>query len=202
MGHLPASRGRSLARRAAVGGRGRCARDLDVSRPATKRRPAGQCADRAGRPRRRQGGDHPSAAPGNRDRAHRLLPTGRHRGAAVVPVRPRRAGIQARRFRSEAGIRRRRVVAEPGHDPRAAAAIGARGRRGRRARVVDGGLAATAGPGRGAVHAGRDARHRRRAARLHQRHDRPAQGRAHAAPVPAGQPARVRALARRLSAGG
>ena len=49
---------------------------------------------------------------------------------------------------------------------------------------------------------GRHACRRSRAAGLHQRHDRPAEGRADAASVPARQPARIRLFARRVSARG
>ena len=43
----------------------------------------------ARRPRR----DHPAAAPGDRDRLHRGVPDGRHRAAAVAPLRARRARV-------------------------------------------------------------------------------------------------------------
>ena len=55
--------------------------------------------------------------------------------------------------------------------------------------------------GLGRFLAGDDASHRPGATRLHQRHHRPAERRADAAPMPARQPARLRLFARRVSAG-
>ena len=101
---------------------------------------------------------------------------------------------------AKVGLRRRRIAAEPCPDPRPAAAAEARHRRSRCRRVMDDGLGVAAGQGVRAVRAGTDAVDRSRAARVHQRHHRAAQGRADAAAMPARQPSRIRVFARPVSA--
>ena len=126
---------------------------------------------RARRPRR----DHPAAAAARRSIAHiAVLPDGRDRGAAVVPVRPRRARVPARRQRARASrssIRNRcrtsrrcaralprlaHVIGVAGARERGVARLGRRCSRERR-RSFD---------------AGRHARRRSGADHLHQRHHR------------------------------
>ena len=83
---------------------------LHVLGPAAAGEPPVERARRARRRARRQGRADPAAAPGDRRRAHRGLPAGRGRGAAVVPVRPRGARVPAAEFarrRSRSSIRSR-----------------------------------------------------------------------------------------------
>ena len=125
---------------------------------------------------------------------------GARRRAAVVPVRSRGARVPAARLGGEGRVRRSAVAAEPRRDPRALPRHRARHRRRRRARVVDHAVRERCSTTRRrtsrrvATRGGRS-----RAPRLHERHHRPAEGRADAAAVPARQPAGVRPLARRLS---
>ena len=109
---------RPRALRALLGGRVGRDRRVHVLGPAAAREPPVQRARGAGRARRRQGRADPSAAAGNGGRAHRRVSAGRHRRAAVVPVRPRRARVPARRFRGEGRVRRPAVAAQPRADPR------------------------------------------------------------------------------------
>ena len=135
---------------------------------------------RTRRAARRPRGDHPAATARDGHQLHGDLPDGRDRGAAVAPVRARRARVPAARCRRERCHRRPRHPARscgPVRDrlPRAAARDrrrAARAKRGvhdwddlLRARSV-------------ALRAGRHAGRRPGADHLHQRHHRRAQGRA------------------------
>ena len=151
---------------------------------------------------RRQGRAHPAAAAGDRRRAHRRVPDRRGRGAAVVPVRSRGARIPARtipRPRSRSSIRSRcpNLAADsrplPGPWPRDRRRRARASRGSRRTKRCSSKASSRFTPV--------DTRRGRSGApRLHERHHRPAQGRADAAAVPARQPAGLRPFARRLSA--
>ena len=127
---------RPHALRAVLGRRVRRDGRLHVLGPRAAGEPPRECAGRDGRCARRQGRADPSAAPGDRRRAHRDQPHRRGRGAAVVPVRARGARIPAARLGDEGRVRRSAVAAEHGGDPRALCRRRARHRRRRRARVV------------------------------------------------------------------
>ena len=146
---------------------------------------------------RRQGRAHPAAAARDRRRAHRGLPARRDRGAAVVPVRSRGARVPARRIReAKVAIVDPQSLPNLAADPRAAARhlahVDRRRRRARdRASRRSKRCSAAASPQFTPVATrGR----RSRAPHLHQRHDRPAEGRADAAPLPDRQPARASSI--------
>ena len=91
------------ALRAVLGGRVGRARPRTRSGTCSRQRePPVQRARRARRGARRPRRAHPAAAPRDRDRAHRGLPAGRDRAAAVDPVRPRRARVPAAAQRARA----------------------------------------------------------------------------------------------------
>ncbi len=175
---------------------------VHVLGPAAAREPAVQCPGGIGDRARRQGRAHPAAAAGDRRRAHGDVPGRRRRGAVVVPVRSRGARIPAERFRGEDRLRRSAVAAQSRADSRPLPGPCARDRRRRGGRGVDHAVRIAAEQGVVALHAGRHARGRSGAPRLHERNHGPAQGRADAAAMPARQPAGLRPFARRLPARG
>ena len=167
-------------------------RDPHLRRAAARCEPPRECADAARRQARRPRRDRDAAALRDRGRAHRDLPARRGRDAAVDAVRPGRARIPAERQRGAGRDRRRECDRQCA---RRAAAVpdakdGDRGRR--RAGAGRSGLCVRAACRACQLHPGNDARGRRGRADLHQRHDRPAQGRADPAPRADRQPARLR----------
>ena len=126
-----------------------------------------------------------------------VLPAGRGRGAAVVPVRPRGARIPA------AATRRRKVaIVDPQSLPNLApirdrlprlAHVDRRRRRARGVASTPWDALLAAGVARTSTPVD-DARRRSGAPHLHERHDRAAEGRADAAAVPARQPAGLRRI--------
>ena len=104
---LPALGGGSRARRAALGRRvGRAARAHLSRDPAATANRLSNALAALGVARGDRVGAHPAAAARDRRRLPRLLPDGRDRGAAVVPLRARGARVPARRQRREGRDRR------------------------------------------------------------------------------------------------
>ena len=187
--------------RPVLGGRvGRDGGVLLLGHPGRRQPPverAGGARREARRPRRAPA----AAAPRDGDRLHRHLPDGRDRAAAFPPVRPRCARVPPGARRRERRHRGIDHAAQPAVDPQPSFQLEARDRRG-----GEGGrgtrLEIPAGEGEQQLQAGRYLRRRPRADRLHQRHHRPAQGRAEGASRDARQHAGVRALARLPAAEG
>src|SRR6266581_2531744 len=74
---------RPLPLRPVLGGRGRVRPRIQLLGSPAAGEPPVECARRPRRKARRSGRDHSAAAPGNGDRAHRLLPDGRRGDAAL-----------------------------------------------------------------------------------------------------------------------
>ena len=122
---------------------------------------------------------HPAAAPGDRDRLHRGVPDGRDRAAAVAPLRPRRARVPHGARRGFGRDRRAGHHRQPVGDPRPAHAPAACDRRRRRERSRGHCTGKTCSPSASSAFDGAGYQCRRSGAdHLHQRHHRPAQGRA------------------------
>ena len=188
------------AHRAALGGRVRTVPHADLPRDTARRQSTLERAARAGHRPGRSRGTAAAAAPGNARRLRRLLPDGRDRRAAVVPVRPRCARVPPVPQRREGGDRGPGDAREPGDDPSRPCPARARAGGGRRAGVGHARLGNHARQGVPGIRSARAPRDRSRRDHLHQRHDRASQGNV-AAPLRAHRkPPGFRAFPRRLSA--